>query len=319
MTLTIRHWYKYLFDNDYKIALIDAESSTTDLKRVWPFFTLHMLCFGALLFEVNTTLIAICVGSYAIRMFAITGFYHRYFSHKAFQTSRWFQALFAVIGTTATQRGPLWWAAHHRHHHRHSDQEADHHSPQHGFWQSHCGWFLNGKNFHYPSDLIKDFAKYPELRWIDRYDNLIVLAFALSLFVGGCLWVTLVPDATINGAQLFLWGYCIPTVLLMHATFAINSLGHRFGSRRYATDDDSRNNFWLALITFGEGWHNNHHHYAGSARQGFRWWEVDLSFYALKALEACGLIWNLKPVPTHKLHAPSEREEKLEAKREAPL
>ena len=172
---------------------------------------------------------------------------------------------------------------------------------------------------HYPSDLIKDFAKYPELRWIDRYDNLIVLAFALSLFVGGSLWVTLVPDATINGAQLFLWGYCIPTVLLMHATFAINSLGHRFGSRRYATDDDSRNNFWLALITFGEGWHNNHHHYAGSARQGFRWWEVDLSFYALKALEACGLIWNLKPVPTHKLHAPSEREEKLEAKREAPL
>ncbi|MDH4172803.1 MAG: acyl-CoA desaturase, partial [Betaproteobacteria bacterium] len=222
---------------------------------------------------------------FALRMFAITAFYHRYFSHRAFRTSRVMQFVFALLGASAVQRGPLWWASHHRHHHAHADRPEDSHSAlQHGFAWAHAGWFLSRANFGTRRELVADLARYPELRLLDRFDVLVPVLLAGGLYAAG-------------GLQFLVWGFCISTVALWHATFTINSLAHRYGKRRYATRDDSRNNLWLALLTFGEGWHNNHHHYPGAARQGFYWWEIDLSFYVLRALAALGLIWDLKLVP----------------------
>jgi stearoyl-CoA desaturase (Delta-9 desaturase) len=196
------------------------------------------------------------------------------------------------------QRGPLWWASHHRHHHLHADQAADSHSArQHGLWWSHLGWFLGRENFATRTALVPDFARYPELRWLDRFDIAVPALLALGLVGLGAGLEHVAPALGVSAAQLLVWGFCISTVALYHATFTINSLAHRFGARRYATRDDSRNNLWLALLTFGEGWHNNHHHYPGAARQGFYWWEIDLTWYGLRALAALGLVWDLKPVP----------------------
>jgi stearoyl-CoA desaturase (delta-9 desaturase) len=232
-------------------------------------------------------LVLICAISFYVRMFGITAVYHRYFSHRAYRTSRAFQLVLAVIGASATQKGPLWWAATHRHHHRFSDAENDVHSPmRRGFWYSHMGWWLGREHEEYDEKNIQDFAGYPELRWLDRWHvlpSLVIMAVAYA----------------IGGVELLLWAYVVPTCLLAHATFTINSLAHVWGSRRFATTDTSRNNFFLALLTMGEGWHNNHHHYQSAARNGFMWWEIDLSFYILKALEKVGLVWDLRPVPAH--------------------
>jgi stearoyl-CoA desaturase (delta-9 desaturase) len=262
-----------------------ADGRRIDWLRVLPFVALHLACFAVIWVGWSWTSIAVAAGLYVLRMFAITGFYHRYFSHRAFRTSRALQFVFAVLGASAVQRGPLWWASQHRHHHAHSDGPQDTHSPrQHGFLWAHSGWFMARENFATRERLVRDFAKYPELRFLDRYDALVPLLLAALLYALG-------------GAQLLVWGFCVSTVLLAHATFTVNSLAHTLGSRRYATRDTSRNNWWLALLTFGEGWHNNHHHYPGSARQGFYWWEVDLTWYGLRLLEALGLIWDLRVVP----------------------
>ncbi len=235
----------------------------------------------------SAKLVALAIGMYFLRMFAITAGYHRYFAHRAYRTSRAVQLLLALLGTTATQKGPLWWASTHRLHHRYSDTERDVHSPaRRGFLWSHAGWWLSRRHVATRLDLIPDFAGYPELRLVDRWSVLGPLGLiALLLAVGGF-------DA-------FLWGYVVSTCFLLHGTFTINSLSHVFGSRRYATSDTSRNNLVLALITMGEGWHNNHHHYMNSANQGFFWWEVDVTFYLLKALEKLGLVWDLRVVPEH--------------------
>lgn len=269
-----------------------------DWLRVVPFIGLHLACLGVIWVGVSWFAVAVAAALYALRMFAITGFYHRYFSHKAFKTSRPMQFVFAVIGAMSVQRGPLWWAAHHRHHHRHSDRPEDLHSPvQHGFFRSHMGWFLTRRAFGTDSAAIGDLAKYPELRLIDRFDVLIPVALATALFFLGGWLETAAPGLGTSGPQLLVWGFFVSTVVLFHATVTINSLAHQIGSRRFETRDNSRNNWWLALLTFGEGWHNNHHHYPGSARQGFRWWEIDLTYYGLKLMKWLGLVWDLKPVP----------------------
>ncbi|MFZ4701476.1 MAG: acyl-CoA desaturase, partial [Candidatus Methylumidiphilus sp.] len=235
---------------------------------------------------------------YIVRMFAITGFYHRYFSHRTFQTSRPAQFIFAVIGAAAVQRGPIWWSAHHRHHHATADEEDDVHSPvRHGFLWSHMGWFLSQANFATRTSLAKDWMKFPELCFLDRFDIVVPTLMALALYGLGYTLEHLAPSLGTNGSQLLVWGFVISTVVLFHATFTINSLCHVWGNRRYNTRDDSRNNLWLALLTFGEGWHNNHHHYPRSARQGFFWWEIDLTYYLLKLLSWLGIIWELKPIP----------------------
>ena len=258
-----------------------------------PFFAMHAACAAAFWTGVSWKALALCAGTYAIRMFGITGGYHRYFSHRSYRTGRAFQFVLAWIGCSAAQKGPLWWAAHHRHHHRHSDRAADVHSPdQEGFWWSHVGWVLSRDYNETDLDAIRDFAKYPELRWLNRFHPVppTVLGLACLLALG---W---------EGA---VWGFCISTVVLYHATFVINSLCHMIGRVRYPTADESRNSLILALITMGEGWHNNHHYYAASARMGFFWWEIDLSYYTLKVLAAAGLIWDLKTPPARVLEAAS--------------
>ncbi|WP_437525728.1 acyl-CoA desaturase [Sorangium sp. So ce726] len=234
-------------------------------------------------------LAALAAATYLVRMFAITAVYHRYFSHRSYKTSRGLQFLLALLGTTATQKGPLWWGGTHRVHHKYSDTERDVHSPlRRGFWYAHMGWWLGREHEELDLKRIPDFAGFPELRWLERYHVVGPLGMMALLFAVG-------------GYDAFLWGYVVSTCALMHGTFTINSLAHVFGSRRYATTDTSRNNFWLALITLGEGWHNNHHHYMSSANQGFFWWEIDVSFYILRAMEKLGLIWELRTAPAHVL------------------
>lgn len=284
----------------------DAESQATppgasrriDWVRAIPFVAMHLACMGVIWVGTSPVALMTAAALYVIRMFALTGFYHRYFSHRAFRTSRAVQFAFALIGASCVQRGPLWWAAHHRNHHRHADTELDPHSPTvYGFLWSHAGWFLTPEAFRTDLDRVTDLRGYPELRWLDRYDTAIPIALALLLFGFGSLLHALVPAWGTSGGQMVIWGFFISTIVLFHATVTINSLAHRFGRRRFPTNDDSRNNTWLALITFGEGWHNNHHFYPGSARQGFRWWEIDLTWYGLRLLALLGLVWDLKPVP----------------------
>lgn len=276
----------------------DVPARRVDWLRVLPFIGLHLACLAALWTGVSTTAVAVAVALYAVRMFAITGFYHRYFSHKAFRASRPIQLIFALLGASAAQRGPLWWASHHRHHHAHADRETDAHSPHHhGLLWSHMGWFLARENFATRVAQVPDLARYPELRFLDRFDVLVPLLLALGLYGTGEWLAAARPDLGTDGLMLLVWGFCISTVALYHATFLVNSMAHKVGSRRYAVRDTSRNNVWLALLTFGEGWHNNHHRYPGSARQGFYWWEIDLTYYGLRALAALGLIQDLRPVP----------------------
>jgi len=285
------------FDNS-AVAPEAGDAKRIDWLRVLPFLGLHLACFGVLWVGWSWTAVSIALALYALRMLAITGFYHRYFSHKAFRTSRAMQFVFALLGASAAQRGPLWWASQHRHHHAHADDERDAHSPhRHGFLWSHTGWFMARANFATRRAAVPDLAKYPELRFLDRFDALVPLLLALGLYGAGELLAYSAPALGTNGLQLLVWGFVISTVVLYHATFTVNSLAHTLGRRRYATRDQSRNNLWLALLTFGEGWHNNHHHFPGSARQGFYWWEIDLTYYFLKLLAALGLIWDLRPVP----------------------
>ncbi len=284
-------------ENSASASLDAADSERIDWLRIVPFIGLHVACLAVIWVGVSPVAIAVFLASYLVRMFAITAFYHRYFAHRAFRTSRPAQFVFALLGASATQRGPLWWAAHHRHHHKQADREGDPHSPAHGFWWSHMGWFLSRR--HYPTDFaqVPDLACYPELRWLDRHDLIVPVVFAAALFGLGALLERVAPGLGTSGGQLLVWGYFLSTVVLIHVTLTINSLAHVWGSRRYATRDDSRNNAFLALLTLGEGWHNNHHHFPGSARQGFYWWEVDISYYVLKALSVVGVISNLRPLP----------------------
>jgi len=273
-----------------------------ELLRVLPFIILHLACFAVFWIEFSTVAVMVALILYVLRMFAITGFYHRYFSHKAFKTSRFIQFFFAFLGASAAQRGPLWWASHHRHHHAHSDNPNDPHSPkQHGFFWSHVSWFLANINVAAKNERVKDLLQYPELKFLDRYDAIAPIVLAISLFGLGVWLETAAPQLHTNGVQLLVWGFVISTVFLYHMTFTVNSLAHVWGKRRFMTNDDSRNNSLIAILTLGEGWHNNHHHFPSAARQGFYWWEIDLTYYGLKILSALGLIWDLRKVPSEVL------------------
>lgn len=262
------------------------------------FWAVHLACGLAFFVGFSWVALAVCLALYVVRMFAITGVYHRYFSHRSYQTSRWFQFVLAFLGTTAAQKGPIWWASHHRHHHRHSDTEEDIHSPiVHGLYFSHVGWVLCSQFLEPRLDLVKDLTKYPELLSLEKYNVIppILLAFC-TFFLGDYLAVAY-PQLGTTGFQMLVWGFFISTVLLYHGTFCINSLTHLIGKRRFPSTDSSKNHWLLALITLGEGWHNNHHYYPGSERQGFYWWEIDVSHYILKVLSWCGLVWDLRVPP----------------------
>lgn len=251
-----------------------------------PFFLVHAVAIaGAIWVGFSWKLLLLAVVLFYLRMFGVTGGYHRYFSHRTYRTSRPFQLLLALLAQSSAQKGVVWWASHHRLHHKKSDQPGDVHSPVlDGFWWSHIGWIVSKE--HEGTDLsrVQDLAKYPELMWLNKYHLVPPTALAVALYL-------------IGGTPALIWGFFVSTVVLWHATFTINSLSHVFGKRRYATTDDSRNNWLLALLTMGEGWHNNHHHYQRSVNQGFFWWEIDISYYILRGLSKVGLVWDLHTPP----------------------
>ncbi len=280
------------------IAADDPRADAIEWSRIVPFIAMHLACFAVIWVGISWTAVVVALIAYAVRMFAITGLYHRYFSHRTFKTSRLGQFIFGVLGASAVQRGPIWWAAHHRHHHAHSDQEGDIHSPkQVGFWRAHMGWFLTNRGFTPDLKYVRDLMQFRELRWLDRFDIAVPVLLGAGMFLLGWVLERQAPHLGTSGGQMLVWGFFISTVLCYHGTYTINSLSHVFGQQRYRTGDTSRNNWLLAIITLGEGWHNNHHFYPNATRQGFYWWEIDVSYYVLKVLSWLGIIWDLKPVP----------------------
>jgi stearoyl-CoA desaturase (delta-9 desaturase) len=261
-----------------------AADEALNVRSSLAFFALHLLPFLAIFTGVTLTALFLALGTFFVRGFFITGGYHRYFSHKSFRLNRFWQFVFAFGGTMASQKGPLWWAANHRDHHRFSDTDRDIHSPKRGFWWSHVGWILCDKYNKADATQIRDFAKYPELRFIDRRDWIGPWAVGVFCFLVG-------------GWSGLLIGFFASTVLLWHTTFMVNSVAHVFGRHPYDTGDTSRNSLFVALATGGEGWHNNHHRYPWAARQGFRWWQVDPTYYVLRILQMLGIVSQLRPVP----------------------
>jgi stearoyl-CoA desaturase (Delta-9 desaturase) len=265
-----------------------AADERVNWPRSVPFVLMHVVPLGALFTGVRLADVLLCVALYYVRMFFITAGYHRYFAHRSYRLGRGMQLLMALGGATAAQKGPLWWAAHHRHHHRYSDAPQDVHSPLRGFWWSHVGWILCDRYQETRLELVRDLAKVPELRWVNRYWLLPPTLLAAAIFFLG-------------GASALFIGFFLSTVLLYHGTFLVNSVAHVFGRRRYVTTDTSRNSMLVALLTCGEGWHNNHHYFQSTARQGFFWWEVDLSYYVLKALSFVRLAHGLRVPSAHVL------------------
>jgi stearoyl-CoA desaturase (delta-9 desaturase) len=246
------------------------------------FVAMHLACLLVFVVPLSGKVVGLAAVGYVLRMWAITAGYHRYFSHRSYKTSRAFQFVLAFLGTTAMQNGPLWWASWHRQHHKSSDTALDPHSPvQGGFWHSHVGWFLDGSHDEPDFSNVKDLARFPELRFLERHKWLPIVAYAVAC-------------TAVAGWAGLVWGFVVSTIAVLHATALINSLAHVWGSRRFETDDTSRNNALLALITLGEGWHNNHHHRMDVARQGVRWWELDLSYYVLRVLALAGIVWEIR-------------------------
>jgi stearoyl-CoA desaturase (delta-9 desaturase) len=249
---------------------------------------------GVIACGVSAAGIGLALGAYFVRMIVLTAGYHRYFAHRTFKTSRWFQFLLAVGAQSAAQRGVVWWASVHRWHHKHSDTAEDMHSAaQRGFWHAHFGWMLNPAWNDTDHAGVTDLARFPELRALNHW--LVGLLPTLAL-AGAFFWI--------GGAFALVWGYCVSTILLWHASFSINSLAHLVGRQRYDTGDSSRNSLVLAILTTGEGWHNNHHHYQSSARQGFRWWQIDLTYYVLRLLALTRLVWDVREPPRHIVDSP---------------
>ncbi len=285
-------------------AVQDLQNQGQDYKidwlRVIPFILMHVVCLLAFVVGVSWPAVIVAFALYMIRVFAIGAFYHRYFSHATYKTNRFWQFIFAVLGASATQRGPIWWAAHHRDHHTKSDMPDDPHSPvHHSFFWSHIGWFLSHRHYYYNASRVKDLLRFPELRLLDRMDTLVPLLLAVGVYYLGVYFQHAHPEWHTNGWQMLIWGYFISTVILLHVTVSINSIMHRFGVKRFPTKDNSRNNLLFALLTLGEGWHNNHHYYASSTRQGFVWYEVDFTYYVLKLMEKLRMIRNIRAVPEH--------------------
>jgi len=247
-------------------------------------------CSAFLIFFVpfSWALVALWAVSHFLRAIGLTLAFHRYFAHRSFQMNRTARFIWSFIGTAAMQKGPLWWAGHHVNHHRYADRDGDPHSPMvSGVYYAHIGWFLNDAKhdrLEVSNPVMRDFSKAPEIVWLNNQFWLPPLLLAVAMFlIGGMPWL--------------IWGFCLPTMTLAHATFAINTINHMFGSRRFDTIDESRNNAVTAFFAVGEGWHNNHHRYQRSARNGFYWWEFDPTWYVIRLMQMVGLVWDVKTVP----------------------
>ncbi|MGZ4779963.1 MAG: acyl-CoA desaturase [Thermoanaerobaculia bacterium] len=267
------------------LELVPREDDRIDVFGSLLFLSMHAGCLLVFFTGTSATALAVAAALYVVRAWGLTAGYHRYFAHRSFRTSRVFQFVLAFIGASAGQLGPLWWASHHRVHHRYTDTENDVHSPiVRGFFWSHMGWILSCRYVDYDAANIRDFARYPELRFITKYHYIAPLGLAATLFFTG-------------GLQLVAWGFFVSSVALYHATFCVNSVAHLFGSRRFETRDGSRNNAIVALLTLGEGWHNNHHRYPASERHGIAWWELDPTHLVLVALSWLGIVWDIRVQP----------------------
>ena len=265
-----------------------AGRSWKDIVQYWdviPFLSIHLMCLWAVQTGIRWEWVMLAIGSYYLRMVAVTAGYHRYFSHRSYKTSRLFQFILAFLAMTSAQKGVLWWAAHHRHHHKYSDQKEDIHSPlQRGFWFSHVGWVLSANYMQTDFALVRDFHRYPEIRFLDQF-----------YFIPPCVYAAVMYS--VWGFPGLIWGFFISTTALYHCTFFINSLTHMIGRVRYKSNDGSKNSFMLAVLCCGEGWHNNHHHYQSAVNQGWFWWEMDLSYYVLSLLSWFGIVWDLRTPP----------------------
>ena len=275
-----------------------SEDTRLDYLAITQFVFLHAGCLLVLRTGISWVALITCLGFYCLRIFAISAGYHRYFAHRSYKTGRVFQFLLALFGCLSHQKGPLWWAAHHRYHHARADRDDDIHSPaQHGFWWAHCGWIFSMAYRRADERLVSTFTRFRELRLLDRFYGVPPLTAAAAMFFIGFALQRIKPELHTSGPQLLAWGFFVSTVLVHHAIYSVNTIGHLFGSRRFESSDQSRNNVVVALLTFGDGWHNNHHFYPRSARHGFYWWEVDLTLYILKALSYLGIVWDLQTPP----------------------
>jgi stearoyl-CoA desaturase (delta-9 desaturase) len=276
--------------------------SPQHLAFVLPLVLLHIGCGLIYVVGASPAAAATCVLASTVQIFGITVGYHRLLSHRSFKTSRAFQFFLAVCGVFAGQNGPLWWVSHHRNHHQHSDRAGDTHSPRAGFFWSHMGWLLSPRCVRIRKHLVADLARFPELQWLERYFYLVVLAYWLFLYALGESWQRLEPAAGTSGTQLVVWGGLMSTVCVYHIIWSGNSVCHRYGTRRFPTRDDSRNNLVVSLFTLGDGWHHNHHYCPYSARHGFRWWEIDINYVVLRLLARFGIVWDLKLPPERVRH-----------------
>ena len=299
------------------VTYTERQAREIDWLRATPFAAIHVGCLFALETGISAVAIAFALFLYAARMFFITAFYHRYFSHRSFKVARVTQFLMAVLGCTCGQRGPVWWAGHHRKHHMSSDGLNDPHSPKiRGFWFSHTLWFLTRGTFVTPSHRVRDWLYFPELRILEKAEWLPFILLGAACYGLGEVLAAHAPTLDTSGAQMFVVGFLWSTVLLYHATYSTNSIAHQYGSRRFVTNDGSRNNAWVALFTLGEGWHNNHHRFPASAKQGLMRWELDPTWWGLRALASIGIVRDLKTVSAQRL-ATAERTESHASQHEA--
>jgi stearoyl-CoA desaturase (delta-9 desaturase) len=283
---------------DHQVGPESDRDTTLQWRRLWPFVAIHLLCLSVFWVGFSWFAFGVFAVSYLLRTLGITVGYHRLLAHRSFKAGRGTQFALACLGNAAMQRGPLWWAAHHRHHHQYTDAPEDHHSPvQHGFWRAHIGWVISRAAYRARLERIPDFARFKELRFLDRYDALVPLLYGALMYGVGAAAAALWPDLGTSGLQTLVWGGALATVCLLHATFTINSLAHLLGSRPYPTNDHSRNIALLAPLTGGESWHNNHHHFPASARLGFRWWQLDPGWYLLLLLRRLGLVYDVRVIP----------------------
>ena len=248
----------------------------------------HIGAVAAFFFIDYGAMLAALILYYAAGMLGIGMSYHRLLTHRSYKTPKLIEYFLTICGTLALEGGPIFWVATHRIHHQNSDHDGDPHTPREGTFWAHMGWILMGEGLHHDALVLARYA--PDLSR-DRF----------HVMLSNWHWVTNVVVGlgllVFGGLPYVLWGIFFRTTVGLHATWLVNSATHKWGSRRYDTRDDSTNNWWVALLTFGEGWHNNHHHYPVAARQGFFWWEVDFAYYGLRALAAVGIVWDLRSVP----------------------
>jgi stearoyl-CoA desaturase (delta-9 desaturase) len=271
--------------------VVRAEDEHVNWKASFPFFLVYFLPLGSIWTGIPTKAWVICGVLCVGRLLAITAGYHRYFSHAAYKLKRVPQFLLAAWGTTAIQKGPLWWAAHHRKHHKYSDTPLDIHSPGRGFWWSHTGWILCDKYKATDYSEVEDLASFPELRWLDDHDAVAPWLLGIGVTVYGFM------DGWRTGLSTLFIGFFLSTVLEWNLTFLINSAAHLVGKQRFKTKDTSRNSIILAILLLGEGWHNNHHRFSKAARNGFYWWEIDVTYYFIKLLELFRIASDVVRVP----------------------